>query len=240
MGDTAELTCTSRHLAVAVAGRRIRPSGAGLQQTGLAARELSSCRQRPQCPPTHCPASNRRLGIRFQSCVCHGHLSLYVSYLQCFPFQVAYPALFLSFQFLISPRTGTDAVPLISSELAVIEALKLAYNVLIQYRSGEGLFRKPQGRTVLWDATEDVEEQPLQGLADQSSDESVASSSEDISQETGDAILTTRSCLAVACASAVWAGAAYTVRGLTDQTRKSIRLECTSHSFPPPSFSMMQ
>ncbi|KAN0139853.1 hypothetical protein V8E53_002515 [Lactarius tabidus] len=123
---------------------------------------------------------------------------------------VAYPALFLSFQFLISPRTGTDAVPLISSELAVIEALKLAYNVLIQYRSGEGLFRKPQGRTVLWDATEDVEEQPLQGLADRSSDESVASSSEDISQETGDAILTTRSCLAVACASAVWAGAAYT------------------------------
>ena len=38
-----------------------------------------------------------------------------------------------------------------------------------------------------------------------------------------------RSCLTVVCASAVWAGTAYTGGGLTDQTKKqSIELECTS------------
>ena len=67
---------------------------------------------------------------------------------------------------------------------------------------------------MLWDATQGVEEQPLQGLTDQSSDDSDDSSSEDVSQETGAANLTTWSCLAVVCASLVWAGATYTVRGV--------------------------
>jgi len=107
-------------------------------------------------------------------------------------------------------------------ELAVVEALKLASNVLIRYRSGEGLFRKPQGRTALWDTSQDVEEQPLQGLAcHQDSDGSVVCSREDVGQEPADAILAVRSCLAVVFASVVWASAAYTVRGLTDRMKNN-------------------
>lgn len=106
-------------------------------------------------------------------------------------------------------------------DLAVVEALKLASNLLIQYRSGGDLFRKAQGRIAPRAASHDVEEQPLQGLADRGSDESVVPSSEDVSQDPGDANLTTHSCLGVVCASALWAGAAYTVRGLTDQTKKN-------------------
>lgn len=123
---------------------------------------------------------------------------------------VAYPILFLSLQFVSSLRPGADAVPITPLELAVVEALKFAFNVLIRYRSGEGLFCKPQGRTAPWDTPPDVEEQPLQGLASQDSDGSVFSSREDVGQEPADANLTMRSCLAVACASAVWASAAYT------------------------------
>ena len=101
-------------------------------------------------------------------------------------------------------------------ELAVVEALKLASNVFIRYRSGEGLFR----RTVPWDASQGVEEQPLQGLDSQDSDESVVSSIiEDVSLEPVDANLTMWSCLAVVCASVVWASAAYTVRGLTGRMK---------------------
>ena len=102
-------------------------------------------------------------------------------------------------------------------ELAVVEALKLASNVLIRYRSGEGLFR----RTMPWSASQDVEEQPLQGLDSQGSDESVVSSIEDVSQEPTDANLTMWSCLAVVCASTVWASAVYTVRGLTGRIKDS-------------------
>jgi hypothetical protein len=110
-------------------------------------------------------------------------------------------------------------VPFISFELAVVEALKLASNVLIQCRSGEGLFSKPLDRTTLWDASQGVEEQPLRGLADQDSDEIVVSLREDVGQDPAYANLTMRSCLAVVCASAVWVGAAYTVRSSTDRTK---------------------
>jgi len=47
----------------------------------------------------------------------------------------------------------------------VIEALKLAFNVLIQYQSrGRPSFRQAQGRNTLWDASRDFEEQPLHGM----------------------------------------------------------------------------
>jgi hypothetical protein len=91
-------------------------------------------------------------------------------------------------------------------ELAVVEALKLASNALIRYRLGEGLFR----RTVTWDASQHVEERALQGLDSQDSAESVVSSIEDVSQEPTDTNLTMWSCLAVVCASVLWASAAYT------------------------------
>ncbi|KAH9080563.1 hypothetical protein EDB83DRAFT_2513530 [Lactarius deliciosus] len=98
---------------------------------------------------------------------------------------VAYPIIFLSLQFVSSFRPGTGAVPVTPLELAVVESLKLAANVLIRYRSGEGLFCKPHGRTALWDVSH---EQPLQGLASQDDDGSDA----------------------VVFASVVWASAAYT------------------------------
>ncbi|KAI9443197.1 hypothetical protein H4582DRAFT_2109565 [Lactarius indigo] len=122
---------------------------------------------------------------------------------------VAYPILFLSLQFISSLRPGSDAVPPVTPlELAIIEALKLASNILIRYRSGEGLFCKPQSRTALWGVSQD-DEQPLQGLAFQDDDGSVVSSGEDVGQETA-ANFTVRSCLAVVFASVVWASAAYT------------------------------
>ncbi|KAI9465512.1 hypothetical protein BJY52DRAFT_1183607 [Lactarius psammicola] len=123
---------------------------------------------------------------------------------------VAYPTLFLSLQFVSSLRPSTDAVPITSLELAVVEALKLTSNLLIQYRSGEGLFCNPQGKIAPWDASQDVEEQPLQGLTCQDSDERVVSSGEDVGQELADASFTVRSCLAAVFASVVWASAAYT------------------------------
>ena len=117
---------------------------------------------------------------------------------------------------MLSPRT--DAVSFMPLDLAVVEALKLASNVIIRYQSGECLFPNLQGRTAL---SQEVEEQLLRDLADQASDESAVSSSEDVSQEPGDANLTMRSCLAVVCASAVWAVASYTVRGPTDRTKNN-------------------
>lgn len=119
---------------------------------------------------------------------------------------IAYPILFLSLQFVSSFRPGTGVIPITPLELAVVEFLKLAFNVLIRYRSGEGLFCKPHGRTALWDVSH---EQPLQGLASQDDDGSVVSSGEDVGQEPG-ANFTVRSCLAVVFASVVWASAAYT------------------------------
>ncbi len=126
--------------------------------------------------------------------------------------------MFLLLQFISGLRPRVNAVPITPFELAAIEALKLASNILIRYRSGDGLFSKPQDRTALWNASQDIEH-PLQGLAGQDSDGSVVSSREDVYQEHADADLTMRSCLAVLCASAVWAGAAYTVRCLTDRMK---------------------
>jgi hypothetical protein len=116
---------------------------------------------------------------------------------------------------------GTGAVSFMPLDLAIVEALKLACNVILQCGSGESLFPKLQVRTTPWDASQEVEEQPLRDLADRGIDENAVSSSEDLNLEPGDANFTMRSCLAVMCASAVWAVASYTVRGLTDRTKNN-------------------
>jgi hypothetical protein len=91
----------------------------------------------------------------------------------------------------------------------VVEALKLAFNVLIQYRSSEDVPRQTLRRTVLWDASRDFEEQPLHGLASQDCEETTVSSR---GQEPTDAWPTTRSWLTVVSASFVWASTTYIVR----------------------------
>jgi hypothetical protein len=102
----------------------------------------------------------------------------------------------------------------------VIEALKLAFNVLVRFRSGEveGPFRKTtQGRSILWDASRDVdfEEQPLRGLdgVQDAEGSAVPARGGGVAQEPPpDAALTRRSWLTVAFASGVWASTTYVVR----------------------------
>ncbi|KAH9969575.1 hypothetical protein BC827DRAFT_1262811 [Russula dissimulans] len=124
---------------------------------------------------------------------------------------VAYPVLFLSLQILSSFRPSTNALPFSPSELAVIEALKLAFNVLIRYRSLEGpSFRQTQERNTLWDASRDFEEQPLQDLDGQGgSEEAAASDRGGVDRQHRGAGLTTRSWLKFAFASVVWASTTY-------------------------------
>jgi hypothetical protein len=114
----------------------------------------------------------------------------------------------------------------------VIEALKLAFNVLARYseRSRERLPSPTQGRTLLWDASRDFEEQPLQSMAGQYDEEAAAA----VSAEGGGGVgqqetpappapapapapdpsfsFSAHSRLAVAFASVVWAGTTYVVR----------------------------
>ena len=93
----------------------------------------------------------------------------------------------------------------------MIEALKLAFNVLVRDRSGEDVPRQMQRRNVLWDASQDFEEQPLQGLANQECEETTVSARDVVGQEPTDA-WTTRSQLTIVLASVVWASTTYTVR----------------------------
>ncbi|KAI0300304.1 hypothetical protein BC826DRAFT_670351 [Russula brevipes] len=134
---------------------------------------------------------------------------------------VSYPVLFLALQILNDVGLSTDAsLPFSSLDLAVIEALKLAFNVLVRFRSGEveGPFRKTtQGRHILWDASRDVdfEEQPLRGLdgAQDPEGSAVPARGNGVAPEPPpDAALARRSWLTVAFASGVWAGTTYSFR----------------------------
>ena len=93
----------------------------------------------------------------------------------------------------------------------MIEALKLAFNVLIRYQSRERLsFRQAQGRNTLWDASRDFEEQPLQGMDGREG--AAVSGRGGVDRQHSDARLTTRSWLNVAFAAVVWGSTAYIVR----------------------------
>ena len=105
----------------------------------------------------------------------------------------------------------------------MIEALKLVFNVLVRDRSGEEVPRQMQ-RNVLWDASQDFEEQPLQGLANQECEETTVTARDVVGQEPTDA-WTTRSQLTVVLASVVWASTTYTVRLLSDHLRSRRLIE---------------
>jgi len=118
----------------------------------------------------------------------------------------------------------------------VIEALKLAFNLLIRYRSAEDVPRPTQRRTALWDASRDFEEQPLQGLASQDREETAVSARGVIGQDPTDAWPTMRSWLAVVSASVVWASVIYIVR--LYWIAEECLMEGISHSLPLPCFSL--
>lgn len=130
----------------------------------------------------------------------------------------------------------------------MIEALKLAFNVLARYRSRSRgpLPRSPaQGRSVLWDASRDFEEQPLQGMNGQYGEGGAVPAEGGIGQEAplnAAPSMRMRSWLAVAFASVVWASSTYIVRLLTTSgdTAKSIFERTTSRSSLLPSFSLMR
>jgi hypothetical protein len=134
---------------------------------------------------------------------------------------VTYPVLFLSLQILSSFHPSTNALPISPTELAAIEALKLAFNVFARYRSRSQEqhlpARQTQGRTLLWDASQEFEEQPLQGMNGHHGEEEEAAAASDIAergvgQETPDVALSIRAGLVVAFASVVWASSTYIVR----------------------------
>ncbi|KAI0269812.1 hypothetical protein BC834DRAFT_863487 [Gloeopeniophorella convolvens] len=123
---------------------------------------------------------------------------------------IAYPVLFLSFQVLHSSRPDNDASTVSPADLAVVEALKLAFNIVSRYRSGESLFRRREsGRAVLWDASDSAEGQPLQSLSSHESDDTAVSPERSEGTEYKDSRPTTHSWLVVVCAAALWAGTAY-------------------------------
>jgi len=93
----------------------------------------------------------------------------------------------------------------------VIEALKLAFDVLIRYKFSEDDFRQTPRRTVLWDASRDFEEQPLHSMDNQECEEATVSAREVVAQEPTNALLTTPSWLTVVSASIVWASTTYVV-----------------------------
>jgi hypothetical protein len=98
-----------------------------------------------------------------------------------------------------------------SSELALIEALKLAFNMLIRYKSNEDGTRQTPRRTLLWDASRDFEEQSLQGLDCQDCQETTVSTRGVVGQEPTDASPMAFSWLTVVSASIVWASTTYIV-----------------------------
>jgi hypothetical protein len=118
----------------------------------------------------------------------------------------------------------------------VIEALKLAFNVLIRYRhrpSEDGVRQSPR-RTVLWSPPRDFEEQPLHGLDSQECEETTVPARGVVGQEPTDT-LTAPSWLTVVSASVVWASTTYIVC-LYLFNRAEKRLIDAYHSFPLPYF----
>lgn len=113
-------------------------------------------------------------------------------------------------------------MPFSSSELAVIEALKLAFNILIQYRSSEDGPRQTPRRSVLWDASQDFEEQPLRGMASRDCEEITVPARAVVGQEPIDSSLTAPSWLTVVSASIVWASTTYIVRFYCSIVRRSV------------------
>ncbi|KAF8501014.1 hypothetical protein F5888DRAFT_1324947 [Russula emetica] len=123
---------------------------------------------------------------------------------------VTYPVLFLLLQIFSSfPSRRANGLPFSSSELAVVEALKLAFNVLIRYRSSEDGLRQSPRRAMLWVASRDFEEQPLHGMDSQESEETTLRARGVVGQEPTDALLTAPSWLTVVSASIVWASTTY-------------------------------
>jgi hypothetical protein len=117
----------------------------------------------------------------------------------------------------------------------VVEALKLAFNVLIRYRfSEDGLHQSPR-RTVLWDVSRDFEEQPLHGMDSRECEETTVPTRGVVAQEPTDASLTAPSWLTVVSASIVWASTTYTVCLFCSIVRNK-RLMNAHHSFPLPFF----
>jgi len=137
--------------------------------------------------------------------------------------QVTYPILFLLFQiFNIFPSRRTNGLPFSSPELAVVEALKLAFNVLIRYRSSEDGLRQTPRRTVLWEASRDFEEQPLHGMDSQECEETTVPAREVVGQKPTDASLTAPPWLTVVSASIVWASTTYIVCSFGSIVRRSV------------------
>ena len=103
----------------------------------------------------------------------------------------------------------------------MIEALKLASNVLIRYRyrpSEDGLRQSPR-RTVL---SRDFEEQPLHGLDSQECEETSVPARGVVGQEPTDTPLTAPSWLIVVSASIVWASTTYIVCLFCSIVRRSV------------------
>jgi hypothetical protein len=126
--------------------------------------------------------------------------------------QVTYPVLFLLLQIFSSyPSTRKNGLALSSLELAVVEALKLALNIFIRYRSSEDGPRQSPRRTVLWDASRDSEEQPLHGMDGQECEETTVPTRGVVGQEPTGASLTMQSWSPVVTASIFWANTHYIV-----------------------------
>jgi hypothetical protein len=137
--------------------------------------------------------------------------------------QVTYPIFFLLLQIISGfPSRRTNGLPFSPSELAVIEALKLAFNVLIRYRSSEDGLRQSPRRTVLWDVPRDFEEQPLHGMDSQECVETNVPARGVVGQEPTDASLTAPSWLTVVSASIVWASTTYIVCPYCSIVRRSV------------------
>jgi hypothetical protein len=104
----------------------------------------------------------------------------------------------------------------------VIEALKLAFNVLIRYRPSEDGLRQSPRRTVLREVSRDFEEQPLHGMDSQECEETTVPSRGVVGQDPTDAMLTAPSWLTVVSASIVWASTTYIVCLFSSVVRRSV------------------
>lgn len=103
----------------------------------------------------------------------------------------------------------------------MIEALKLAFNVLIRYRPSEDGLRQSPRRTMR-DVSRDFEEQPLHGIDSHECEESAVPARGVVGQEPTDALLTAPSWLTVASASIVWASTTYIVCLICSIVRRSV------------------
>lgn len=141
---------------------------------------------------------------------------------------VTYPVLFLLLQiFSRYPLARKNGLALSPLELALIEALKLALNLLIRYRSGEDAPRQSPRRTVLWDASRDSEEQPLHGTDGQECEETTVPARGVVGQEPKDALTTVNWWMPVVNASIFWANTHYTFSStLSDFDAFTLQLAC--------------